>query len=156
LRWRDGDLEGAERSLRRAAELAEQVGRSEIGFQALHWLATALRDRGEHADADQALATALDTCERAGLVAQSVEATAARAVNQALWGRADAAESLAEDASGLAERLRYPVGGAAALEARGVATGDAAVLAEAREAWDKLGRPVDAERVESLSERISA
>ena len=91
LRWRSGDLEGAERSLRRSAELAEQVGRSEIGFQALHWLATALRDRGEYANADQALATALDTCERAGLVSQSVEATAARAINQALWGRADQA-----------------------------------------------------------------
>jgi tetratricopeptide (TPR) repeat protein len=156
LRWRAGDLEGAERSLRRSAELAEQVGRSEIGFQALHWLATALRDRGEHANADQALATALDTCERAGLVSQSVEATAARAINQALWGRSDQALALAEEATGLAERLRYPVGAAAALEARGVASGDEAVLAEAREAWEELGRPVDAERVTSLSQQISA
>ena len=156
LRWRSGDLEGAERSLRRAAELAEQVGRSEIGFQALHWLATALRDRGQHADADQALATALDTCERAGLVAQSVEATAARAINQALWGRSDQALGLAEEATGLAERLRYPVGTAAALEARGVAAGDAALLEEAREAWQALGRPVDAERVSKLAETISA
>jgi class 3 adenylate cyclase/tetratricopeptide (TPR) repeat protein len=155
LRWRGGDLEGAERSLRRAAELAEQVGRSEIGFQALHWLATALRDRGEYANADQALATALDTCERAGLVSQSVEATAARAINQALWGRSDQALALAEEAAGLAERLRYPVGSAAALEARGVAAGDEAVLADAREAWEKLGRPVDAERTERLAERAS-
>jgi class 3 adenylate cyclase/predicted ATPase len=155
LRWRDDDLEGAERSLRRAAELAEQVGRSEIGFQALHWLATALRDRGEYANADQALATALDTCERAGLVSQSVEATAARAINQALWGRSDQALALAEEAAGLAERLRYPVGSAAALEARGVATGDDAVLAEAREAWEKLGRPVDSERTERLAESVS-
>ena len=155
LRWRSGDLEGAERSLRRSAELAEQVGRSEIGFQALHWLATALRDRGEYANADQALATALDTCERAGLVSQSVEATAARAINQALWGRADQAVALAEEATGLAERLRYPVGGAAALEARGVATGDEAVLAEAREAWEELGRPVDAERADRLAETVA-
>ena len=156
LRWRGDDLEGAERSLRRAAELAEQVGRSEVCFQALHWLATALRDRGEHADADQALATALDTCERAGLVAQSVEATAARAVNQALWGRGEQAVALAEEATGLAERLRYPVGAAAALEASGLAAGDEAVLAEAREAWEKLGRPVDAERVVRLAEKLAA
>ncbi len=155
LRWRGGDLEGAERSLRRSAELAEQVGRSEVGFQALHWLATALRDRGEFADADQALATALDTCERAGLVAQSVEATAARSINQALWGRSDQALSLAEEAVGLADRLRYPVGTAASLEARGVASADSAVLDEARTAWQDLGRPVDAERVDRLAEAVA-
>ena len=154
LRWREGDLDGAERSLRRAAELAEQVGRSEIGFVALHWLATTLRDRGDHADAEQVLATALDTCERAGLVAQSVEATAARAINQALAGKADQAAALSAEATGLADRLRYPVGTAAALEARGVTAGDPAVLAEAREAWEKLGRPLDAERVERLGTRI--
>jgi tetratricopeptide (TPR) repeat protein len=155
LRWREGDLEGAERSLRRASELADQVGRSEICFQALHWLATALRDRGSHADADQALATALDTCERAGLVAQSVEATAARAVNQALWGRAEQATALADEASGLAERLRYPVGSAAAIEARGVAAGDEALLDEARSAWEALSRPLDAERIDRLAEALT-
>ena len=156
LRWRENDLEGAERSLRRAAELAEQAGRSEITFQALRWLATALRDRGEFADADQALATALDTCERAGLIAQSVEATAARAVNQALWGRSDQATTLAEEASGLAERLRYPVGTASALEARGAAGEDPGLLAEAADAWRALGRPLDAERVERLSSHAGA
>ena len=156
LRWREGDLDGAERSLRRAAELAEQVGRSEVGFQALHWLATALRDRGDHADADQVLATALDTCERAGLIAQSVEATAARAVNQALWGRSEQAEALAADAAGLSERLRYPVGAASALEARGVAASDEDLLARAATAWRDLGRPLDAERVERLAERAGA
>ena len=156
LRWRGLDLDGAERSLRRAAELADQVGRSEVGFQALHWLATALRDRGEYAGADQALATALDTCERAGLVAQSVEATAARAINQALWGRSDQALALAEEAAGLSERLRYPVGNAAALEARGIAAAERDTLDEARAAWEALGRPVDAERVERLAERLTA
>ena len=84
-----------------------------------------------------------------------MEATAARAINQALWGRADQAVALAEEATGLAERLRYPVGAAAALEARGVATGDEAALAEAREAWLKLGRPVDAERVDRLAEAVA-
>ena len=67
---------------------AEQVGRSEVAFESLHWLGGALRERGDHADADQTLARALDLCERAGLVAQSVEATAARAVNLALWRHA--------------------------------------------------------------------
>ena len=111
-------------------------------------LAIALRDRGDHADADQALARALDLCERAGLVAQSVEATATRAVNLALWGKGDTAREVAEEAAGLAERLRYPVGAAASLEAQGAASANAAerarLLGEARDAWSALGRPVDA------------
>ena len=99
LRWHEGDLDAPAELLERAFEIAEQVGRSEVAFESLHWLAAALRDRGDHADADQTLARALDLCERAGLVAQSVEATAARAVNLALWGRAEAAREVAEEAA---------------------------------------------------------
>ena len=152
LRWRDADYEGSDRSLRRAADLAAQVGRSEVAFQALLALAATLRDSESYADADGVLASALDTCERAGLVAQSIEATAARSVNATLWGRADQATSLADEATGLAERLRYPVGSAAALEARGFAAGDSGVLREAAEAWRELGRPLEAERVARLAE----
>jgi class 3 adenylate cyclase/tetratricopeptide (TPR) repeat protein len=155
LRWREGDLEGSERSLRRAAEMAAQVGRSEIAFQALLALAATLRDRENYADADAVLAAALDTCERAGLVAQSIEATAARSVNSTLWGRIDAGVSLADEANGLAERLRYPVGSAAALEARGMATGDTDLLEQAAAQWRDLGRPTEAERVERLAERAT-
>nr|MDQ3573242.1 tetratricopeptide repeat protein [Actinomycetota bacterium] len=155
VRWHEGDTAGAGRSLRRAAELAEQVGRSEVAFQALHWLARAQCDAGEHADADQTLARALDTCERAGLVAHSVEANASRAVNQAIWGHDDQARRLAEEAAGLAERLPYPVGTAAALEATGVATRDATGLEGARKAWADLGRPVDAERVDRLAASLA-
>jgi class 3 adenylate cyclase/tetratricopeptide (TPR) repeat protein len=159
LRWHGGDLDGAAELLERAFELAEQVGRSEIAFESLSWLAAALRDRGDHADADQALARALDICERAGLVAQSVEATSARAVNLALWGRVEAAGEAAEEAASLADRLRYPVGGPASLEARGAAAAPAErdrLLAEAAAAWRALGRPGDAERCEGLGERLSA
>ena len=155
--WHDGELDEAAEILRRAVEIAEQVGRSEVAFESLQALATALRDRGDHADADQALARALDLCERAGLVAQSVEATAARAVNLALWGKAEAAREVAEEAAGLAERLRYPIGRAASLEARGATAADPAegerLLSEARQAWEALGRPVDAERCEALATR---
>lgn len=155
LRWHEGELDEAVVLLERAFEIAEQVGRSEVAFESLHWLATALRDRGDHADADQTLARALDLCERAGLVAQSVEATAARAVNLALWGRAEAAREVAEEAASLAERLRYPVGRAASLEARGAAAVDleerARLLAEAEAAWRELDRPIDAERCSALA-----
>jgi predicted ATPase len=157
LLWHDGDLDAAIEMLGRAFESAEQVGRSEVAFESLHWLAGAQRDRGDHADADQTLARALDLCERAGLIAQSVEATAARAVNLSLAGRADAAREQADAARSLADRLRYPVGRAAALEATAV-TADQAdreqLLAEAATTWKDLGRPADAERVTRLLARV--
>ena len=117
-------------------------------------------DRGDHADADQALARALDLCERAGLVAQSVEATAARAVNLAALGwRRRAAREVAEEAESLAERLRYPVGAAASLEAMGAAASDPTERAEllARGAA-KLGgaRPADRRRALRGARRAAA
>jgi class 3 adenylate cyclase/predicted ATPase len=159
LSWREGDLDAAVDALERAHEMADQVGRSEIAFQALFWLASAYRDRGEYAGADGALARALDLCERAGLIAQSLEATAARAVTLALWGKAEQARQVAEEAASLAERLRYPVGGAASLEARGAAAAAEGerkqLLDQAREAWEKLGRPLDAERCAGLAEAVA-
>ncbi len=50
--------------------------------------------------------------------------------------------------------MHYPVGQAAALEARGAVAEDpsegAARLEEARDAWKALGRPIDAARCELL------
>ncbi len=159
LSWHTGDLDEAVRGLEGAFELADQVGRSEIAFESLYWLAASLRDRGDHADADQTLARALDLCERAGLIAQSLEATAARAVNLALWEKGERAREVAGEAEGLAERLRYPVGEAASLEARGASAADPGerlrLLEEAREAWSGLGRPLDAERCAGLAERVA-
>ena len=158
LRWREGNFDEAAKGLRRAAELAEQVGRSEVAFQSLYWLAASLRQRGDHADADTELARALDLCERAGLVAQSIEAISARAVNLALAGRLDAAREAADEAERLADRLRYPVGKAASLEARGAVAADTATasvaLTDAYAAWLELGRPLDAARCEYLRGRL--
>jgi class 3 adenylate cyclase/tetratricopeptide (TPR) repeat protein len=150
LKWRAGDWDEAVELCRRAHELGEQVGRSEVAFSALFWLAAALRDRGDFTEAETALSQALDVCERAGLIAQSIEAISARAVTMSLGGRPDAAREAAEEAEHLAERLRYPVGQAATLEARGAvapeAPAGATILAEARDAWLELGRPLDAAR----------
>jgi hypothetical protein len=130
------------------------VGRSEVAFQALFWLASSLRQRGDFAEADTELSRALDICERAGLVAQSVEAISARALNLMLAKRGDAAREAAEEAERLAERLRYPVGKAAAREAIGSVNPDhaagAEALGEARAAWLELGRPLDAARCEYI------
>jgi tetratricopeptide (TPR) repeat protein len=158
LRWREGRFDEAARGLRRAADLAEQVGRSEVAFQSLFWLAASLRQLGEHGNADTELARALDLCERAGLVAQSVEAISSRAINLALAGRLDAAREAADEAERLADRLRYPVGKAASLEAKGAVAGDpeeaSAALTEARKAWRALGRPLDAARCEYIRGRV--
>jgi class 3 adenylate cyclase/tetratricopeptide (TPR) repeat protein len=154
LRWREGDFEPAVELLREAAELAEQVGRSEVAFQALFWLAASLRQRGDFTEADTELARALDICERAGLVAQSIEAISSRALVLMLAKRTDAAREAAEEAERLSERLRYPVGKAASLEAAGAVNEDhaagAEALAKAKKAWLELGRPLDAARCEYI------
>ena len=61
-------------------------------------------------------------------------------------------------AAQMAERLHYPVGQAAALEARGVADEDpaagAALLAEAEAAWRALDRPLEATRAHLLAGQL--
>ena len=155
LRWREGQIGEATVLFHRAHELAEQVGWSEIAFQALFGLATALRDGGDLAGASAALDRALDVCERAGLIAQSIQATAARAVILTLSQRPDAAAEAAREATELAERLHYPIGRAAALEARGVCATEpregAALLDEAAAAWTALDRPLEAARSRLLA-----
>jgi hypothetical protein len=113
-----------------------------------------LSGRGDHAGAETAFSLALDVCERAGLIAQSIEATAARAVNLALGGNAKRAADAAFEAASLSERLADPAGHAAALEATGSVDEDpvaaATKLADARDAWSEAGRPIDAARSEML------
>ena len=159
LHWREGEWEEAERLFRRAHELAEQVGWSEVAFSALFGLAVTLRDRGDTPGAVTAFSQALDVCERAGLIAQSIQATSARAVTLTLAGKTEQAREAAEEAVELAERLHYPTGAAAALEADGATTpGPEGVerLREARGRWTELGRPLDAARCALLIGRAQA
>ena len=117
---------------------------------------SSLRQRGDYSEADTELSRALDICERAGLVAQSVEAISARALNLMLAGRGDAAREAAEEAERLAERLRYPVGQGRRARGGGrrrtptMRRAGAAALEEARAAWLELGRPLDAARCEYI------
>jgi class 3 adenylate cyclase/predicted ATPase len=155
LRWREGDIGAATVLFHRAHELAEQVGWSELAFQALFGLSTALRDSGDLAGATAALDRALDVCERAGLIAQSIQATAARAVVLALAQRRETAAEAAQEAAELADRLHYPIGRAAALEARGVSANDqragVELLHQAADAWGALDRPLEAARSRLLA-----
>ena len=52
LLWHDGQLDESAESLQRAFEIADQVGRSEVAFESLAWLANTLAARGDHADAE--------------------------------------------------------------------------------------------------------
>jgi hypothetical protein len=75
----------------------------------------------------------------------------------ALAGRAEPARSASEEAARLADRLHYPVAGAATAEAAGACAEDARAgvekLEEATAAWEELGRPVDAARCRALRGR---
>jgi tetratricopeptide (TPR) repeat protein len=160
MRWRGGEHDGAEQLFRRAHELAEQVGWSELAFTSLYGLAVTLRDRGDLSGAVTALDQATDVCERAGLIAQSIQATAERAVVLALAGRTEQARESAEEAAELAERLHYPVGRAASLEAQGATAEDPAqarrLLAEARDAWTALRRPLEASHCDLVAAIVLA
>jgi tetratricopeptide (TPR) repeat protein len=153
LSSREGDWQQAERLFLRAHERAERIGWSEVSFGALLGLSVALRDSDELARAETVVAQALAVCDRAGLLAQSVQAHSVRAHVLTLAGRDQDARAAADDAARIAERIRYPVAEAAALEARGVA-GElpeaAELLAQARTAWGTLGRRLDVARCELL------
>jgi class 3 adenylate cyclase/tetratricopeptide (TPR) repeat protein len=160
LRWREGRTAEAVELYERSYDLAERVGWSELAFQALFGLSTALRDNGDFEGSAHALERAVDVCERAGLIAQSIQATGARAVVLSLAGRREAAAEAAAESAELAERLHYPIGRAAALEARGVTADNplegAALLAEAEQAWHSLDRPLEATRSRLLAGRVLA
>ena len=87
-------------------------------------------------------------CERAGLIAQSIEAMSARAITLVIAGKQEQGRETAEEAGHLAERLHYPVGSAAALMAMGTTECDPVeatrMMREARELWEGIGRPLDA------------
>jgi class 3 adenylate cyclase/predicted ATPase len=160
LRWRTGEFAGAEEAYRRARTIAEETGWSEVAYWSLYGLALALRDAGDIPGALDALAQALEVCERAGLVAQSIQALAARAVNLALAEKLDEARASAEEANRLATSLPYPAVRAAALQAVGACAADPeariASLAEARGVFEALERPVDAAWCDLLTAHIAA
>jgi tetratricopeptide (TPR) repeat protein len=124
-----------------------------VSFGALLGLAVTLRDRGDLNGAEQTLAKALAVCERAGLIPQSIRVHSALALVCALAGREQPAREAAERAEALAARVHDPVGQACALEARGVVAEHPAAreaLAEARAAWERLGRRLDVARCDLL------
>ena len=153
LLWRAGRWQESESTYRRAHELAEQTGWSEVCFDALYGLSNTLRDRGDPGGAEDALLQALEVCERAGLIVQAIQANSAHAMLRRLAGEQEQAAASAGLAVELSERVHYPVGEAAAIEASGLVgalPGALAELIRARDAWRELDRPLEAARCELL------
>ena len=155
--WRNGDWEGAELRLSRSHAIAAAGGRSEAAFTALLWIGACKRDRGDYQGAGEALVEAARVCDRAGLIAQSAEATGARAAIMALDGRRDDARTASELTGQLLSRATNPVSRAAATEARGATAEDATAgsdeLREAAALWERAGRPLNAIRTRLLLSR---
>jgi class 3 adenylate cyclase/tetratricopeptide (TPR) repeat protein len=151
LAWRAAEWESSEAHLRHAYEIASSAGRSETAFSALLWLGACHCDRGDFSGACEVLTRAATICEKAGLVGQLVQATAARAVALALDGhKAEAREAAASVEKQVGGLPPNPVAKAAAAEANGVAGDDGAAathLRDAVEGWERAGRPLDAIRV---------
>jgi hypothetical protein len=87
------------------------------------------------------------------LTTQSIQAQAALALVCVLVEDSAGASEAAEQAAALSQQSSYPIGEAAALEARGI-VGDVPdaldTLREAAAAWEQLGRRLDAARCEQL------
>ena len=154
LAWRVAEWEHSEEHLHRAYEIASSAGRSETAFSALLWLGACLRDRGDFAGACEVLAQAVAICEKAGLVGQLVEASAARAVALGLDDRKAEGREAAAGAEGQVGGIPpHPIAAAAAAEANGVASDDGSAvehLRDAAEGWERAGRPLDAIRARLL------
>ena len=125
---------------RRAHELAEQVGWSEVAVRgAVRARASRCATAATSRRRDDRARTRRSTCASApGLIAQSIQAIVARAAIALAHGRPGRAGARGRRGGRpLAERLHYPVGGAAALEAQGATAEDpvagAELLAEAEE-----------------------
>lgn len=155
--WHLGDWEVAEAHLNRSHGVADAGGRLEAAFSALLWIGACKRDRADYQGACDALVEAADVCDRAGLIAQSAEATGARAAVLALDGRSEEARAASDVVEQLLQRATHPVSVAAAAEARGAAADDAGVASrELREAtllWERAGRPLNVIRSRLLLSR---
>jgi class 3 adenylate cyclase/tetratricopeptide (TPR) repeat protein len=156
LCWRNGEWGESKALLTSARDLAEQVGWSEVAFNALLALSATLRDQEEFAQAEAALQEALLVCERAGLVPQSVQAYAALALVATLADHHDVAIEAAAHAQSASTRVHDPAGQASALEATGLVDelpGAIEDLEAARAIWERLKRPLDTARCEMLLAR---
>jgi tetratricopeptide (TPR) repeat protein len=149
--WRRAEWDRAEQQLERSREIAIAGGRSEVAFLAALWTGACRNDRGDRRGATEALLDAAEIGDRAGLIAQSAEASGARAVVLVLSGATDEARAGAETAEALVGRASSPVARAAAATASAAVNPDARAAAdglrEAAQLWERAGRPLNGVRV---------
>jgi class 3 adenylate cyclase/tetratricopeptide (TPR) repeat protein len=145
--WRRGDWDRAEAKFGSSREIATAGGRSEVAFLAALWTGACHNDRGDLAGAAEKLLEAAEIGDRAGLIAQSAEALAGRAVVLALTSAAAEARTDVDAVEALLERASSPVAQAAtATAAAAVVTDEQAAadsLRAAAQLWERAGRPVN-------------
>ena len=152
LRWREGDFDGRHRAAARAPpSSASRSAAPRSPSRRSSGSPPRCASAATTPSADTELSRALDICERAGLVAQSVEAISARAVTLVLAGRHDAAREAAEEAEQprRAAALSGRQGGERSRpRAPSTRTTPPAPRRWPRRAtaWLELGRPLDAAR----------
>jgi tetratricopeptide (TPR) repeat protein len=121
LHQHQGDHDAARRLFTSAHEQAVQLGWSEVSCSALLGMAGTLEEAGELSKAGTVLREALETCDRAGLLPQSVRVNAALAAVCIRAGELEAGREAALRAVRESERVKDPVARAAAQQAAALA-----------------------------------
>jgi hypothetical protein len=150
LAWRDGEVEAAEEQLAAAVETATRIRWWRVAQLANWWLGGVRRERDRLALAVEALDEAVACAQRGGYVERSAEIHAERAGILAASGDAEAARAAAGEATASAARAASPAARTAGAEAAAATDPEVAqaraALAEVSGTWAGLERPLAAAR----------
>jgi class 3 adenylate cyclase len=145
-----GDLDDAARWFEEGLQFARRAGDHQQIFLARYGQAWVALQSDDGKRAGEALRTALEACERAGLVPWTVEVLALMGEHAASEGRLDEAEANAEEVRRVAAQLAHPPGWArrddlngALAEAREHNEEAEAEYRKAAEVWKQTERPLD-------------
>ncbi|HEX5939444.1 MAG TPA: tetratricopeptide repeat protein [Dehalococcoidia bacterium] len=148
-----GDLDDASRWFEEGLQYARRAGDHQQIFMARFGQAWTALQSNDHKKSYDALRTALEACERAGLVPWTVEVLALMGENAARQGNLEEANTHAEEVRRVAAQLSYPPGWArrddlngALAEAQGNLEEAEAEYKKAAQVWKQVERPQDEAR----------
>lgn len=146
-----GDVSTGRRLFRQSYENAVATGDAEEAVAALRGIGVVELSSGSAGHAVGHLRDAQRLCDAGDMRSAYVDVAALLVVALALGGQHGAATAALHDARDRAGPSSLPAARAALLEAEGVLTRDADMLAEATARWAALGRSVDADRSRAWS-----
>ena len=148
-----GDLDEAGKWFEEALQGARRAGDHQQIFMSRFGQAWVALQRGESRAASEALRTALEACERAGLVPWTVEVLALMGEHAARTGNMDEAQQHAEEVRRVAQQLQYPPGWARRDDLNGTLAESIENFEEAEkeyrraaQVWKQCDRPLDEAR----------